>query len=86
MDRGGGSSGGSCYYSVLGLRKDAAFSDIKAAYRKLAMVCSNSCACAINRCVKSVRSSEFVLLLIFLVFVSFFPLLCAWRNGIRTNG
>ncbi|OWM62911.1 dnaJ homolog subfamily B member 6 [Punica granatum] len=37
MDRGGGSGGGSCYYSVLGLRKDASFSDIKTSYRKLAM-------------------------------------------------
>ncbi|KAL6139173.1 hypothetical protein ACLB2K_064450 [Fragaria x ananassa] len=37
MDREGGSNGGSCYYSVLGIRKDASFSDIRTAYRKLAM-------------------------------------------------
>ncbi|TKY61552.1 DnaJ-like subfamily B member 6 [Spatholobus suberectus] len=38
MDReGGGSDGGSCYYSVLGIRKDASSSDIRTAYRKLAM-------------------------------------------------
>ncbi|KAL4376841.1 hypothetical protein GQ457_02G036750 [Hibiscus cannabinus] len=37
MDRKGGSRGGSCYYSVLGIRRDASFSDIRTAYRKLAM-------------------------------------------------
>ncbi|KAK8651551.1 hypothetical protein V6N13_141150 [Hibiscus sabdariffa] len=37
MDREGGSHGGSCYYSVLGIRRDASFSDIRAAYRKLAL-------------------------------------------------
>ncbi|KAK8501647.1 hypothetical protein V6N13_009645 [Hibiscus sabdariffa] len=37
MDREGGSRGGSCYYSVLGIRRDASFSDIRTAYRKLAM-------------------------------------------------
>lgn len=37
MDREGGSNAGSCYYSVLGIRKDASFSDIRAAYRKLAL-------------------------------------------------
>ncbi|KAK7284415.1 hypothetical protein RJT34_19161 [Clitoria ternatea] len=38
MDReGGGSNAGSCYYSVLGIRRDASFSDIRTAYRKLAM-------------------------------------------------
>lgn len=37
MDREGGSAAGSCYYSVLGIRKDASFSDIRTAYRKLAM-------------------------------------------------
>ncbi|KAL3538245.1 hypothetical protein ACH5RR_001611 [Cinchona calisaya] len=36
MDRQGGSNG-SCYYSVLGIRKDASFSDIRSAYRKLAL-------------------------------------------------
>ncbi|KAF3647093.1 putative MADS-box protein isoform X1 [Capsicum annuum] len=36
MDREGGSSG-SCYYSVLGIRKDASCSDIRSAYRKLAL-------------------------------------------------
>ncbi|PHT99009.1 DnaJ -like protein subfamily B member 6 [Capsicum chinense] len=36
MDREGGSSG-SCYYSVLGIRKDASYSDIRSAYRKLAL-------------------------------------------------
>ncbi|KAJ1417167.1 DnaJ domain containing protein [Sesbania bispinosa] len=33
----GGSNGGSCYYSVLGIRRDASSSDIRTAYRKLAM-------------------------------------------------
>ncbi|KNA21159.1 hypothetical protein SOVF_046000 [Spinacia oleracea] len=39
MDREGGSNGvnGSCYYSVLGLRKDASSSDVRSAYRKLAL-------------------------------------------------
>ncbi|KAK2977710.1 hypothetical protein RJ640_013728 [Escallonia rubra] len=37
MDREGGSNDGSCYYSVLGIRKDASFSDIRSAYRKLAL-------------------------------------------------
>ncbi|XWS58118.1 hypothetical protein CRYUN_Cryun08bG0007300 [Craigia yunnanensis] len=37
MDREGGSHGRSCYYSVLGIRKDASFSDIRTAYRKLAL-------------------------------------------------
>ncbi|KAJ8752520.1 hypothetical protein K2173_004808 [Erythroxylum novogranatense] len=37
MEREGGSNAGSCYYSVLGIRKDASFSDIRTAYRKLAM-------------------------------------------------
>ncbi|GFP79124.1 Dnaj homolog subfamily b member 6 [Phtheirospermum japonicum] len=39
MDREGGSggSGSCCYYSVLGIRKDASFSDIRSAYRKLAL-------------------------------------------------
>lgn len=37
MDREGGSKGGSCYYTVLGIRRDASFSDIRSAYRKLAM-------------------------------------------------
>ncbi|KAB1202121.1 hypothetical protein CJ030_MR8G002378 [Morella rubra] len=38
MDRGGGSNGGSsCFYSVLGIRKDASFSDVRTAYRKLAL-------------------------------------------------
>ncbi|KAL2941105.1 DnaJ-like protein subfamily B member 7 [Bienertia sinuspersici] len=39
MERGGGSNGGtgSCYYSVLGLRKGASSSDIRSAYRKLAL-------------------------------------------------
>ncbi|KAK6143878.1 hypothetical protein DH2020_024226 [Rehmannia glutinosa] len=38
MDREGGSDIGSfCYYSVLGIRKDASFSDIRTAYRKLAL-------------------------------------------------
>ncbi|KAA8545228.1 hypothetical protein F0562_020012 [Nyssa sinensis] len=36
MDREGGSNG-SCYYSVLGIRTDASFSDIRTAYRKLAL-------------------------------------------------
>lgn len=37
MDREGGSNGGSCYYTVLGIRRDASFSDIRTAYRRLAM-------------------------------------------------
>ncbi|GMN43988.1 hypothetical protein TIFTF001_013190 [Ficus carica] len=37
MDREGGSKGGSCYYAVLGIRKDASFSDVRTAYRKLAL-------------------------------------------------
>lgn len=38
MDREGGSNGGSlCYYSVLGIRKGASSSDVRTAYRKLAM-------------------------------------------------
>ncbi|GAB4855633.1 hypothetical protein Ancab_024254 [Ancistrocladus abbreviatus] len=36
MDREGGYNG-SCYYAVLGLRKDASSSDIRTAYRKLAL-------------------------------------------------
>ncbi|KAG5525422.1 hypothetical protein RHGRI_031921 [Rhododendron griersonianum] len=36
MDREGGSNGSS-YYSVLGIRQDASFSDIRSAYRKLAL-------------------------------------------------
>jgi len=38
MDREGGSNGGSwCYYSVLGIRNDASSSDVRTAYRKLAL-------------------------------------------------
>ncbi|KAA0048051.1 dnaJ-like protein subfamily B member 8 [Cucumis melo var. makuwa] len=37
MDRGGGSDGGACYYTILGIRKDASLSDIRTAYRKLAL-------------------------------------------------
>ncbi|PSS03061.1 DnaJ subfamily B member like [Actinidia chinensis var. chinensis] len=36
MDREG-ESDGSCYYAVLGIRKDASYSDIRTAYRKLAL-------------------------------------------------
>lgn len=35
---GGGSNVRSSYYNVLGIRKDASVSDVRAAYRKLAMV------------------------------------------------
>ena len=38
MDRGGGSDGGSSYYAILGIRKDASLSEIRTAYRKLALV------------------------------------------------
>lgn len=34
---GGGGSGEASYYAVLGIRRDASFSDVRAAYRKLAM-------------------------------------------------
>ncbi|KAL5565931.1 hypothetical protein UlMin_029095 [Ulmus minor] len=37
MDREGGSDGGSSYYAVLGIRREASFSDVRTAYRKLAM-------------------------------------------------
>ncbi|XP_022742182.1 dnaJ homolog subfamily B member 6-like isoform X2 [Durio zibethinus] len=37
MDREGGSDCGSCYYSVLGIHEDVSFSDIRTAYRKLAL-------------------------------------------------
>ncbi|XP_057963503.1 chaperone protein dnaJ 6 [Malania oleifera] len=36
MDREGGSAGSS-YYAVLGIRRDASFSDVRTAYRKLAL-------------------------------------------------
>ncbi|KAK6915653.1 DnaJ domain [Dillenia turbinata] len=36
MDPQGGSKG-SCYYSILGVRRDASISDIRTAYRKLAL-------------------------------------------------
>ncbi|XP_059648447.1 uncharacterized protein LOC132294559 [Cornus florida] len=37
MNREGGGFNGSCYYSVLGIHRDASSSDIRAAYRKLAL-------------------------------------------------
>ncbi|KAF9607198.1 hypothetical protein IFM89_033405 [Coptis chinensis] len=37
MDREVGGSDRSCYYTVLGVRKDASFSEIRYAYRKLAL-------------------------------------------------
>lgn len=37
---GGGSNNRSSYYNVLGIREDASVSDIRTAYRKLAMVLS----------------------------------------------
>ncbi|KAJ7977884.1 DnaJ-like protein [Quillaja saponaria] len=37
MDREGETAGSSCYYSVLGIRRDASFSDIRTAYRRLAL-------------------------------------------------
>ena len=37
MDREGGSNSNG-FYSVLGIRKEASFSDIRTAYRKLALV------------------------------------------------
>ncbi|XP_022965987.1 dnaJ homolog subfamily B member 8 [Cucurbita maxima] len=37
MDRGGGSDGGSSYYAILGIRKDASLSEIRTAYRMLAL-------------------------------------------------
>lgn len=43
MDREGGSKAPShCFYSVLGIRQDASFSDVRSAYRKLALVISLS--------------------------------------------
>lgn len=38
----GGSNVRSSYYNVLGIRKDASVSDVRAAYRKLAMVPSST--------------------------------------------
>jgi hypothetical protein len=46
---GGGGSGGAstcCYYALLGIRKNASATDIRTAYRRLAMVSSACCACA----------------------------------------
>ncbi|KAH7676478.1 DnaJ domain-containing protein [Dioscorea alata] len=37
MDPTGAPSGGSCYYSCLGIRPSASSSEIRAAYRKLAL-------------------------------------------------
>ncbi|KAI9099022.1 hypothetical protein K1719_024789 [Acacia pycnantha] len=37
MDREGGSNGGSSYYSILGIPRDASFSDVRTAYRNLAL-------------------------------------------------
>ncbi|WOK96094.1 hypothetical protein Cni_G04801 [Canna indica] len=37
MDASGANSGGSCYYSLLGIRRNASASDIRAAYRRLAL-------------------------------------------------
>ncbi|OAY78657.1 DnaJ subfamily B member 6 [Ananas comosus] len=37
MDGDGGGSNGSCYYSLLGIRKNASGADIRSAYRKLAL-------------------------------------------------
>ncbi|KAJ3683658.1 hypothetical protein LUZ60_013885 [Juncus effusus] len=37
MEAGGAGSNGSCYYSLLGLRKNASPSDVRAAYRKQAL-------------------------------------------------
>ncbi|GAB2218675.1 hypothetical protein Droror1_Dr00001902 [Drosera rotundifolia] len=37
MDRDGGGSTGGCYYVLLGIRRDASSSDIRSAYRKLAL-------------------------------------------------
>lgn len=37
MDQNGGSNDGACYYSVLGVRRDASSSEIRSAYRKLAL-------------------------------------------------
>lgn len=42
MDREGGSNR-SCYYSILGIRKGSSFSEIRSAYRKLALV--SFCLC-----------------------------------------
>lgn len=44
MDQEGGSSD-SCYYSILGIRRDASFSDVRLAYRKLALVIILSSMC-----------------------------------------
>ncbi|XP_072982806.1 uncharacterized protein [Typha latifolia] len=37
MEADGARSNGSCYYSLLGVRKNASVADIRAAYRKLAL-------------------------------------------------
>jgi len=45
---GGGGGGASvcCYYALLGIRKNASATDIRTAYRRLAMVSSPPRACA----------------------------------------
>lgn len=55
MDRGGGSNGGPCYYTILGIRKDASISDIRTAYRKLAMVLNSVFVSNFDFVVYSVR-------------------------------
>ena len=55
MDTGAGAGSGNasgggasvcCYYALLGIRKNASATDIRAAYRRLAMVSSPPRACA----------------------------------------